>query len=388
MTKTGGKKFPVLTLFVSFLLVIVIAGFVSWQSGYLTIGTTPPVVINNSLNKTITPEISPKVVSPLALEISSTQTSVTATVTPAPVKKQIFLPNTERIIKLRLHGSNTVGENLAPALLEAYLGQQSVTQMRWVQGDVAVERELQYVQGDQVYAIELHAHGSSTGFKDLLNKKTDMSMSSRKIKAAEVEQLRPLMGDISSANQEYIIGLDGLAIIVNQNNSISRITNESLAKVFSGEISNWKQLGGADLAINLYARDENSGTWDTFNSLVLKANKKLLNTNSLRFESSSELSAQVAKDVAGIGFIGLPYVNSSKALAISETKESAIIYPTRFTVSTEDYALSRRLYMYAPHSGNPMAQAFSQFVVSESGQNVVEQVGLVHKISNLKILIL
>jgi len=378
---TEKKQSPLVTLLVSIFLLIAIAGFVSWQNGYLTFGNAVPVVAQVVLKEKVVPQVT---VEERKLQPEQEVAVVTPAIIPAViVKKKISLPSENRIMKLRLHGSNTVGENLAPALLEAFLRKQSVSQMQWVQGDMSVERELQYVQDDHVYAIELHAHGSSTGFEDLLTNKADMSMSSRKIKASETEELRATIGDISSTNQEYIIGLDGLAVIVNQNNSISSITTDTLAKIFSGEITNWQQLGGADLTINLYARDKNSGTWDTFNSLVLKANKKQLNANSLRFESSSELSSQVAHDVAGIGFIGLPYVHNSKALAISASKESAVIYPTRFTVSTEDYALSRRLYMYAPHSNNQMAQDFSQFVISAEGQNVVEQVGLVSQ--NIKL---
>ena len=376
---TVTKKLPLVTLFFSFLLVLAVAAFISWQNGYRIIDTTSPatallVLSGKALLETTqgaqSVPLTTAIVAPIIIE------SPTA-------KKAISLPSKKRNITLRLHGSNTVGESLAPALLEAYLRSQSVDQMLWIEGDVSVERELQYVQGGKVYAIELHAYGSTTGFKDLLNNKTDMSMSSRKIKTTEIENLREKWGDLSSSKQEFIIGLDGLAIIVNKNNPITSISNELLAKVFSGEINNWQQLGGLDLAINLYARDENSGTWDTFNSLVLKVNKKQLNKSSQRFESSSELSHQVSQDIASIGFIGLPYINNSKALAISTSKESALIYPTRFTVSTEDYSLSRRLYMYTPHNGNQMALDFSQFIISARGQNIVEQVGLVSQ--NIKL---
>ena len=369
------NKISLATVLSSFSLIIIVAFFVSWQSGFLNIST----------QKTVKQVI----ISPVK-EIELVEQPVKPQTMPNPVvlapiieKKQATLPSKDRLVKLRLHGSNTVGENLAPALLEAYLASQKVTEMQWVQSGVTVERELQYIQGNTVYAIEVHAHGSSTGFKGLLAGTADMSMSSRKIRVTEVEALRSSKGDLSSSNQEYIIGLDGLAIIVNKNNPLSSITSEHLAKIFSGEINNWQQLGGDDLAINVFARDENSGTWDTFNSLVLKANNKKLLKESQRYESSSALSAQVSLDEAGIGFIGLPYVNNSKALAISASQESAVIYPTRFTVSTEDYALSRRLYMYAPRSGNTMAQEFSQFVISQQGQNIVEQVGLVSQ--NIKL---
>ncbi|WP_022940229.1 substrate-binding domain-containing protein [Psychromonas hadalis] len=370
--KVSAKKSPMATILASLLLIIGIAAFISWQNGYVNINV--PTTEVQAVDK-----IAPQTLKVIEDEIAI----IAAVVTPVPIpKKELTLPSEQRIVKLRLHGSNTVGESLAPALLEAYLVSQSVTQMMWVQGPQLVERELQYIQDEQVYAIELHAHGSTTGFKDLLSGESDISMSSRKIKIKELDALRPTLGNLASVGHEYIIGLDGLAIIVNKNNPISYMTNELLAKIFSGEVSNWKEVGGDDLAINLYARDSNSGTWDTFNSLLLKVNNKQLKKETTRIESSTELSSRVAEDVAAIGFIGLPYVNNSKALAISATQESAVIYPTSFTVSTEDYILSRRLYLYVPNN-NKMAQSFSQFVISAQGQSVVEQVGLVSQ--NIKL---
>jgi len=368
--KETTQKSPLLSILIALVLVVLIAVFVSWQNGYLNISITSS---QNTASDALSPSLT-------VATISATTTSSAALVT---TMKPLTLPSTEPVVKLRLHGSNTVGEELAPALLEAYLRSLSVTQMQWLQGDVAVERELQYIQHGKVHAIQLYAHGSSTGFEGLLAGTADMSMSSRKIRTSEVEALKATKGDLSKSGQEYIIGLDGLAIIVHKSNLIEHISSDKLAQIFSGEINNWQQLGGADLAINLYARDKNSGTWDTFNSLVLKVHNKQLSQNSLRYESSSELSNKVSEDTAAIGFIGLPYINNSKAVAISETEQSIATYPTGFTVSTEDYALSRRLYMYAPSSGNPMAQAFSRFAISDVGQSVVEQVGLVSQ--NIKL---
>lgn len=301
-----------------------------------------------------------------------------ATPTPAPaVVEKLTLPVENPEMVLRLHGSNTVGEHLAPALLEAFLADKGITETKWIQGDAEVERQLQYIKGDKAYAIELHAHGSSTAFKDLLAGSADMGMASRQIKDKEVEALKPQYGNLGLAGNELIIGLDGLATIVNPQNPISKLTTEQIAQVFSGEIKNWKDLGGEDLAINIYARDGNSGTWDTFKNLVLKVHQKKLSADAQRFESSSELSDLVAADKGGIGFIGLPYINNSKALSIAASQWSNPIYPTRFTVSTEDYPLARRLYMYAPSSSSAFVKEFANFTTSTAGQDVVEKIGLV-----------
>lgn len=386
--RTETKKSSFSIMLMLFLLMIFVAVFVSWQNGYLNISfaskdVTQPVVSSEQV-ATKDDEAFEQ-----AVEVEKTEVLdetpvqeelIVAPVVIAPIvqKSNIQLPSDERTVTLRLHGSNTIGEKLAPALLESYLLSKSVANMKWVvKEDASAERELQYVQNDEVYAIELHAHGSSTGFEDLLADTADMGMSSRKIKADEIEALRLTKGDLSSPNQEYVIGLDSLAIIVHKDNPVTSLSNTDLAKIFSGEITNWSEVGGNDLEINLYARDNHSGTWDTFNSLVLKANIRQLNKNAQRYESSSELSTQVAQDIAAIGFIGLPYVNNAKALAISASYDSAVIHPTRFTTSTEDYILSRRLYMYVPAYGNAVAKDFSRYVVSIEGQNVVDQSGFV-----------
>lgn len=284
---------------------------------------------------------------------------------------------------LRLHGSNTVGEKLAPALLQAFLTQQGGSAFSWQKQNSEVERLLSYQLGGQKKLAQLHAHGSSTAFKDMLSGKADIGMSSRRVTSDEVSQSLQQLGDLSKIGNEHIIALDGLAVIVNQNNTLKSISTEVLAKVFAGEIKSWKELGGADKPIVILARDDNSGTFDTFNSLVLKKFEKSLTGKARRFESSTELSVAVSQDESAIGFIGLDFISYNKALAISEGANTTPIYPTRFTISTEDYALSRRLYLYTPTSASQSAKDFAQFAISDQGQALVEQAGLISQ--NIKV---
>ena len=298
--------------------------------------------------------------------------STAAAVNTVPVTK----PAAAQLL-FRLHGSNTVGEKLAPALLQAFLQQQQAEGFAWQQAQSPVERTLNFNKAGTPQMVELHAHGSSTAFKDLASGKADIGMASRRISADEVEKLKPQLGDLSKIGNEHIVALDGLAVIVNQNNALKAISTEMLAKIFSGEVSRWSQLGGADQPITLYARDDKSGTFDTFKSLVLDKFGKQLSGNASRFESSSELSAKVSQDEYAIGFIGLNYISFNKALAVSEGADSTPIYPTRFTISTEDYALSRRLYLYTPTAASQVAKDFAQFAISDEGQQLVEQTGLI-----------
>jgi phosphate transport system substrate-binding protein len=278
----------------------------------------------------------------------------------------------------RLHGSNTVGERLAPRLVTAYLTEKGVTHITSVAGETPVEKTIRGLLHGKEISVEIHAHGSSTAFEGLRNQSADIGMSSRRIKEQERNSLQPLLGDLSSSGSEHVIGLDGLAIITHPGNPVNSLSLQQLVAIFSGEVTDWSQIGGKKMPIHVYARDENSGTWDTFKSLVLDAGKATLVEDAKRYESSSGLSDDVAKDPGAIGFIGLPYVRQAKLLAISESDEHMAIIPTHFTVGTEDYPLARRLYFYTPQNdANLFAREFATFSVQESARDIVEKIGLV-----------
>ena len=174
---------------------------------------------------------------------------------------------------------------------------------------------------------------------------------------------------MTSPASEHILGLDGIAVIVNQANPVTSLTKDQLGKIFSGGTTEWSALGGKSGSIHLYARDDKSGTFDTFKSLVLVGAN--LASSARRFEDSSALSDAVANDANGIGFIGLPYVRSAKAVAVAESGAMPML-PNRFTVATEDYPLSRRLYLYTPaNPQNKYTRPFVQFVISKAGQDIV-----------------
>ncbi|MEM9103065.1 MAG: phosphate ABC transporter substrate-binding/OmpA family protein [Pseudomonadota bacterium] len=292
------------------------------------------------------------------------------------LQKQLPIENAP--IKLRVHGSNSVGEKLVPALFEAYYNTQNSIETAWKYSLVDVESQYQIMNTNRdVFAIELHAHGSSTGFKALIAGDTDIGMSSRRIKDKEVKELEPLLGDFRSPQAEHIVGLDGVAIVSYSNNTLNHLTIHQLAQLFSGEITNWREIGGEDTPVNVYARDENSGTWDTFKNLVLKPYGKKLSRRARRYESSTEMADQIATNPGAIGFIGLPFVRNTKLLAVASVANSLPIIPTSFTVSTEDYPLSRRLYIYTPPGlDNNIALNIVKFALSKEGQDIVESVGL------------
>ena len=279
-------------------------------------------------------------------------------------------------IILKLQGSNTIGAELAPALAEEFLKKQGAVRIRRVPGKNHEEQLVEGImEGRRNRAVEIKAHGSTTAFEGLQANACDIGMSSRRIKDDEVKRLS-LLGNMTSRANEHVLALDGVAVIVNSTNPVATLTMADTQGLFTGKIPEWKQLNSAAKAapVHVYARDDKSGTFDTFKSLVL--HKEKLANDAKRFEDSVKLSRDVSGDPNGIGFIGLPYVKSSKAVAISGGAQP--ILPTPFTVATEDYGLARRLYLYTP--GQPKNQKirdFVEFALSPEGQAIVEKSGFV-----------
>jgi phosphate transport system substrate-binding protein len=275
---------------------------------------------------------------------------------------------------LRLHGSNTVGAQLGPQLVKGWLQANGYQKIHAATVAGQEQRITALSPKGDLLVVEIAAHGSSTGFKALAADKADIAMSSRPIKDKELKRLAAL-GQMNGPQSEFVVGLDGIAVVVHRDNPLQQIDKGVLRRVFSGEIRNWSQLGGEAGPIQVYARDNNSGTYDTFKSLVLGKKAPLID-NAKRFESNALLSDAVAQDRHGIGFVGLPYIRQAKALAVADDIPLAIS-PDRFTVATEDYALARRLFFYVPQQATPLARSLVHYTLSLAGQQVVAESGFV-----------
>lgn len=301
----------------------------------------------------------------------TTSPARSTTVASAPGVSVPPVPSSEPL--LRLGGSNTIGAKLGPALLVAYFKESGCSDVKSA-APAADESVVSCSANGKNLSATVSAHGSSTAFRGLDDKTLDIGMASRRVTRAEAEKLKAL-GDMTSPANEHVLGLDGIAVIVHPGNRAAKLTVDQVAAIFSGVINDWKQLGGNAGKINVYARDDRSGTFDTFKALVL--DKTPLITDAKRFEDSAALSAAVANDPDGIGFVGLSTIGSAKAVAVGPTGATSLL-PNRFTVATEDYALSRRLFFYTAQSSNkPDVARFIEFANSAKGQAVVEQTGLV-----------
>lgn len=273
---------------------------------------------------------------------------------------------------LRLHGSNTVGQRLVPALVRDWAAREGLA----VAADVlerAEERRMSFVGEGRELVVHVHSHGTGTGYADLIAGRADFWMASRPANAAELAGAGTI-GALDSPAQEHVIALDGLAVIVHASNRVRRLGIAQVRDVFSGRIRDWSALGGAPGPIALYARDDKSGTFDTFRSLVLR--DATISAAARRFESTDELSASVAADPRAIGFVGIAGIGRARSLEVFEPGTLALA-PSRLSVGTEDYALARRLFLYNGEALSPLAQRFVDYVLGPGGQRVVEGVGYV-----------
>jgi len=268
------------------------------------------------------------------------------------------------------HGSNSIGASLGPHLFEGLFRRRNPG-ANVTRATPRVDEFLVSVNGPRPASVEIAAHGSATAFSDLTSGRCELGFSSRQ---AKPEEERALGGRFT----EHVLGLDGIGVIVPAaQNSVNILDICQIADVFSGKVQDWAELGGVAGRIHLYARNENSGTFDTFKSLVLDRCSRVLAKNVKRYESSEELSLDVSHDPQGIGFVALPQVGTCKAVMVREPGVPALL-PSAFTIKTEAYPLTRRLYVYAAvHPTNPLVQEFVEFALSSEGQKIVEQEGFV-----------
>lgn len=266
---------------------------------------------------------------------------------------------------LSIKGSNTIGARLTPALAEKFL---------LSRGCKAVSRLAQgldhvLVKGDDSCAglsIDIEARGTATGFAALNIGSAELAMASRPVNAAEQAQLPAL----KRPEMEQVIALDGLAIIVAPSNPLRSLSLIQVRDLFIGESNSLAAVGGPAGPVKRYTRDDASGTFDTFKHLVL-ADAKLA-ADSRRFESSEELVKAVMSDPQGIGFVGLAAIGGARALRISGSDTEAMA-PSEFSVATEDYLLSRRLYLYHLPDASELTLAFIEFTRSSAAMVLIER---------------
>ena len=213
--------------------------------------------------------------------------------------------------------------------------------------------------------------GSGVGIAALLEGTTDIATSSRRMKFDEKAKCQ----EAGKFIVEKIVAYDALAIIVNPSNGVTKLTRAQLEGIFTGKITNWKQVGGADLKITPYSRETSSGTYDFIKEYVL-LNKNYM-SSILSMPATGAIVQSVSQTKGAIGYVGLAYLNSAvKAIHVSFDGKN-YIEPNEVTAKNKTYPIIRPLFFYYEKSKESKYLPFVNFVLSDEGQKIVERVGYV-----------
>lgn len=226
--------------------------------------------------------------------------------------------------------------------------------------------------------ISVTGGGSGTGLSALISGTCDIAMSSRNIKNKEIE----LAKQKGINPNEIKVALDGLAIVVNPENPVSKLTLDQLAQIFTGKITNWKQLGGQDGKIVILSREVNSGTHVYFKEHVLRKNDPNSTVefaaSALMLSSSQAIADEVAGNPAAIGYYGMGYIsNKQKAVLVAKDPNSEYIAPTVDNVISGKYPISRPLLLYTNGEPQGLVKKIVDFVLSKEGQEIVAKTDFV-----------
>ncbi|MDD4957438.1 MAG: PstS family phosphate ABC transporter substrate-binding protein [Candidatus Omnitrophica bacterium] len=220
--------------------------------------------------------------------------------------------------------------------------------------------------------IAVTGGGSGTGIAALMNGKCDIANASRDIKAKEITQAEAR----GITPKRVVVAIDGLSVIVNEDNPVDRLTVEQLGKMFRGEIKNWSEVGGDNAPVTLYGRQSNSGTFSFFMEEVLKGD---YSANMKRMNGNSQIVEAIKADRTGIGYVGVGYVKKAEGITVLKVAKNAS-FPYASPLDEADvksgkYPISRPLNQYI--NGTPKGDVldFIKFELSPEGQAIVEEEG-------------
>jgi phosphate transport system substrate-binding protein len=248
----------------------------------------------------------------------------------------------DKVDKVVIRGSNTVGEELAPRLVE------------------------EFKKDHAAVAFDMEFKGTSYGLGALMVERCDIAAASREVTTNEVR----LAKDRDVELADHIIGSYSVAVIVNAGSPVANLTQEQVRDIFTGAIQSWKQVGGPDAPVHLYIRDPVSGTHLGFQELAMDKKPYALRVKT--FTNYTEIVQTVARDANGIGYASIDLAKKPGVKAVS----IGGVEPTAVTINKGQYPYSRVLRLYTnKQKESSLARDFVQFVASARGQKVLEQMG-------------
>lgn len=229
-----------------------------------------------------------------------------------------------------------------------------------------------YMKNNSGSKITVTGGGSGIGLSALVEGSTDIAMSSRKMKFDEKVKIQ----NAGKSSKEVIICRDALTIVVNPKNKVTNLTREQLEGIFTGKISNWKQVGGADLTITAYSRETTSGTYEFFKEHVMK--NKNYKSGILSMPATGAIIQSISQTPGAIGYVGMAYVTKDvKEIHVSFDGGKKFIEPTLSNAKSGIYPIVRPLYYYYEVKSEAKVNPFLKFVLSAEGQKIVDTIGYI-----------
>ena len=218
--------------------------------------------------------------------------------------------------------------------------------------------------------IQVTGGGSGVGIAALINGTTDIAASSRPIKSSETDKLK---ARFATVGYSFPIARDGLSVYLNEKNPVKELTLAQIRDIYTGRITNWKQVGGNDAQIILYSRENSSGTYTYFKDNVLMGKDFAPRAQTL--QGTAAVVNAVSKDANGIGYGGAAYAKGIKFAAVKKDDQSPAVLPSLETVRTGQYPISRYLYLYTRVKPSKEMKAFLDWATGAEGQAIVSKVG-------------
>ena len=225
--------------------------------------------------------------------------------------------------------------------------------------------------------ISVTGGGSGTGIAAMINGTVGIANASREMTPEEIAAARAN----GFSPTEFVVARDAIAVVVHPSNPVNGLTLRQISDIYTGKITNWKEVGGQDRPIVLLSRESNSGTYAYFLENVVRMgdnkSKLLFSPETLLMPSSEGISTEVRQNPNAIGYDGLGYVTADqKVLAVARDANSAYVLPAVATVNAGTYPISRPLYMYTPHEPTGQVKAYLDWILKD-GQALITQLGFV-----------
>ena len=168
-----------------------------------------------------------------------------------------------------------------------------------------------------------------------------------------------------------IVAYDGMAVVVNANSPIAKLSKKQVEQIFAGDITDWSAVGGKPGKISIYTRNTSSGTYSDWKDLAM--NKRDYATSSQKMAGNEQIAAETAKNPSGIGYVGLAYIQAEGIKVVSIDG----ILPTKKTVQDKSYPYARPTFYYTNGEASGEAAKFLEFTLSDAGQKIAEKIGFV-----------